>query len=314
MGTIRPLKLETDLPRVAELMSQVDLEPVTVDQLREWWTHATEGEICRRVVLTEPGGEMVAYGSARRTPWDTPGRFWLALIVDQAWRRRGLGSRLYDDLTGFALEHGATRFEAEVRDNFPAGLRFAERRGFRIRRHNFESVLRLADFDATPFVGLIEAVEASGVRFSSLAELGDTEAARRRLYAINRRLVYDIPGYDNEFDPFEEFSRHVFQASWYRPEGQIVALDGETMVGLAAVGHFPATNSMYNMFTGVDPAYRGRHLALALKLLTVRLARRYGADYIRTNNDSDNAPMLAINRKLGYQPVPGLYWLTKTLA
>ena len=86
------------------------------------------------------------------------------------------------------------------------------------------------------------------------------------------------------------------------------------MVGLAAVGYFKETNSMYNMMTGVDPAYRGRRIALALKLLTIRLARQYAADYIRTNNDSDNAPMLAINRKLGYQPVPGLYWLTKKLA
>ncbi|HEY7850574.1 MAG TPA: hypothetical protein VIC27_10950, partial [Ktedonobacterales bacterium] len=27
----------------------------------------------------------------------------------------------------------------------------------------------------------------------------------------------------------------------------------------------------------------------------------------RTNNDSQNAPMLAVNRKLGYQPQPGFY-------
>ena len=314
MGTIRPLNFETDLPRVAEIINQIDLEPVTVAQLREWWTRETEGEICRRVVLTGPDGVIAAYGMTRRQPWDKPGRFWLVIKVDEAQRRQGFGGRLYDHLTGFALDQGAASFETEVRDNFPEGLRFAEQRGFYIRRHNFESVLRLADFDETPFAGVIEAVEASGIRFSSLAEMGDTEAARRRLYAINRRLAYDIPGYDNEVAPFEEFDRFVFQASWYRPEGQIVALDGEQMVGLAAVGYFPETNSLYNMFTGVDPAYRGRHIVLALKLLTIRLARQYGADYIRTNNDSDNAPMLAINRKLGYQPVPGLYWMTKILS
>ena len=31
--------------------------------------------------------------------------------------------------------------------------------------------------------------------------------------------------------------------------------------------------------------------------------------YIRTNNDSNNAPMLAVNRKLGYKSEPGLYRL-----
>jgi GNAT superfamily N-acetyltransferase len=103
----------------------------------------------------------------------------------------------------------------------------------------------------------------------------------------------------------------VCSASWYRPDGQIVAAVGETWVGMAAVGYFEATNSMYNMFTGVDPAWRGKGIALALKLLTIACARRYSADYISTNNDSENAPMLAINRTLGYQPEPGYYQMTR---
>ena len=106
MGSIRPLNFETDLPRVAEIINQVDLEPVTVDQLHEWWTRETEGEICQRAVLTGLEGEIVAYGMTRRQPWDKPGRFWLALKVDEARRRQGFGSRLYDHLTAFALDHG----------------------------------------------------------------------------------------------------------------------------------------------------------------------------------------------------------------
>jgi hypothetical protein len=35
---------------------------------------------------------------------------------------------------------------------------------------------------------------------------------------------------------------------------------------------------------------------------------------IRTNNDSRNAPMLAINRKMGYQPEPGWHLLLKDIA
>ena len=30
---------------------------------------------------------------------------------------------------------------------------------------------------------------------------------------------------------------------------------------------------------------------------------------IRTNNDSENAPILTVNRKLGYVPEPGFYTL-----
>jgi ribosomal protein S18 acetylase RimI-like enzyme len=70
---------------------------------------------------------------------------------------------------------------------------------------------------------------------------------------------------------------------------------------------------MYNLMTGVDQAYRGRKIAQALKLKSIELAQAYGADYIRTHNDSTNASMLAINRKLGYQPQPGEYRLVKNL-
>jgi hypothetical protein len=39
------------------------------------------------------------------------------------------------------------------------------------------------------------------------------------------------------------------------------------------------------------------------------LAKKEGMSTIRTNNDSENAPMLAVNGKLGYIPEPGFYTL-----
>jgi RimJ/RimL family protein N-acetyltransferase len=67
------------------------------------------------------------------------------------------------------------------------------------------------------------------------------------------------------------------------------------------------------MITGVDRMYRGRKIALALKLLAIRWAIEKGASCIVTDNDSQNAPMLAINRKLGYVPRPGIFRLTRQL-
>jgi RimJ/RimL family protein N-acetyltransferase len=178
-------------------------------------------------------------------------------------------------------------------------MRFAERCSFRRDRHIFESRLALADFDHLRFAAAVTQAETRGVRFFSLADLGSMQEAQPRDYDLNAALVRDIPGRQADFMPFEQFQKTVCGATWYRAEGQIIAAADERWIGMAAVGYSEHTNSMYNMFTGVDPAWRGKGIILALKLLAVDCAhRRFGADYISTYNNCENAPMLAINRML----------------
>ena len=57
------------------------------------------------------------------------------------------------------------------------------------------------------------------------------------------------------------------------------------------------------MFTGTLPQFRGRGLALAAKIATMRWAAVNGITEIVANNDDTNAGMLAVNRRLGYRPV-----------
>jgi GNAT superfamily N-acetyltransferase len=281
--------------------------------LREWECNAPAGLVRRRLVAFDDevgdadSEAMVGFSDAASWPWEPPHQFWISTVVAPNHRQLGLGTQLTEAALAFARAQGATRLVAEVRDNAAEGLRFAERYSFCRDRHIFESRLHLADFDEQRFTGAVERAEAEGIRFLTLADLGDADEARRKLYDLNAALVRDIPGHDGDFMPFEQFQKTVCSASWYRPDGEIVAAIDGAWVGMAAVGYFQTTNSMYNMFTGVDPAWRGKGIALALKLLTIACARRYGAGSISTNNDSDNAPMLAINRTLGYQPEPGYY-------
>ncbi len=303
---VRALEYPRDAERVVAIANSVRPDPTSVEAvLAHEAVRTTDGRYVRLVAVAADG-LVVAYCEAKHSPWDTPGLFELELVVDPAWRRRGVGALLWQALRKKLLEEGASRIEVEIRDNDPGAERFAQARGLALERQRFESTLDLASFDEAPFAGVIERLEAEGARFFSLADVGDTEDARRAAYEINKRASLDIPGRIQTFAPFEEWRRFVCEASWYRPEGQIVVSLGETWVGLAAVGYFAESNSMYNMITGIDRPYRGRGLAMALKLHTIRLARRYGAAYIRTHNDSENAPMLAINRKLGYRAEPGL--------
>lgn len=307
--TIRVADPAADYPRVAELLTLVDPQPITAAMLHEWDTRQAEGQIRRRAVATTADGAIVAYSVVLHESWKPAGRFLLWLMVDPAARRQGIGTQVYDESLQFARQQGAQVLESEVREaNGPAVLEFARQRGFEIERHVYRSVLPLTHFDDRPFVGVIEKVEAQGIRFTTLLAEGDTEQARRKLHALNYQTSADDPANTSgKFPDFEEFNRIISGGSWFNPAGQILAVDGEKYVGLAAVGTFEHT--MHNMMTGVDREYRGRGIAQALKLLTVYYAQAMGADAITTDNDSQNGPMLAINRRMGYTPQPGVYRL-----
>ena len=152
-----------------------------------------------------------------------------------------------------------------------------------------------------------------GFSFCSLADFPDTPETRRKLYDLNSATELDIPGVDGSYMTYSEFEERVIGARWFRRAGQRLALDGDTWIGFVAVMLTPDTQGAYNAMTGVIRAYRGRKIAQALKVMAICYARQNGAWRIRTNNDSRNAPILAINQKMGYQPQPGKFFLIRWL-
>lgn len=306
---------EADFARVAELISATQPDAVTEANVLEWERRVLEGQIRRRTVAAVGSGQAVGYSVVQHSRSMGEGRFYLWLTVDSAWRRRGIGAQLYDNALAFAIEHGAVLLESEVREDDAGGVGFARQHGFAVNRHIFESIIDLAAFDESRFAGLVEAVQAGGIRFLSLADVDMDPGYFRQLYEVNYRAVLDDPASTGNWVSFEEFDRTLRAASWFDPRGQIMALDATTgaVVGLAAVGYTASANRAVNMITGVERAYRGRKIALALKLLAIRYANEKGASCIVTDNDSQNAPMLAINRKLGYVPRPGIFRLIRQL-
>ncbi len=311
MITVRIANPDTDYDRVAALLNLFETQPVTADTIRGWDKRA--GFTLRREVAVSPADEVIGYSVTVHAPWSPEHHFAINVIVDPARRCQGVGAALYDRALAFARASGAKHLDAEVREDDPAALRFAQMRGFTIAHHMFESRIDLKTFDERPFVSALEAVLAAGVRIYSLADAGDTVEERRKLWQVNHDTSLTDPASDGTFPGFDEMLDIWANADWFTPAGQFLAVEGDQPVGMAAVGYFKSTNSFYNMMTGVLPAARGRKIAQALKLVTIRFARAQGADYIATNNASNNAPMLAINRKLGYVPLPGLYRLVNTL-
>lgn len=304
--TFRPLDLETDAADMARIYSYTVPEPITEATARDWWTRR-EGEVRVTTLALDWQGQVIGYWDVDRETWMKPGHFWFKIILAPEHRGKGLGSKMFEDALQVARAQGATHLESSAREDDPAALRFVEKHGFQVQYHAFESTLDLESFDEHRFVDLLARVQADGFRFFSLAEAGVTDENKHKLYEVNRSSSLDDPGSTGNFPDFYAFSKNVFDASWFRADTQILAAHGDDWVGLSAIGIYQQDKHAYNAFTGVLRDYRGQRLAQALKLHTILLAKREGMRYIRTHNDSKNAPMLAINRKLGYKPLPGVY-------
>ncbi len=322
--TLRPIRLPEDYAGIARVLNANQPEPISAEKLADDDNHMPKQNIPRvneegrltgfyreRVVAVDDHGAIVGYLVGWRAPWTQPGYINSTLVVDPAYWGQGIGSALADHLVNWARQLGASLVQSEMRDNVPGGRAFAEKRGFAIDRHGFESTLDLAAFDPAPFAGVVESVQASGIRFSTLAAEPDAEA-EQALYTLFYE-TRDVPWLeDDAVLPFNAWRKWILELS--NPEDVLLAYDGARLVGTSILVRNKETRALYNEYTGVLRAYRGRKIALTLKLLTIRIGQESGAPYIRTDNDSANEPMLGINRRLGYVPAPGLYRIRKPLS
>ena len=88
----------------------------------------------------------------------------------------------------------------------------------------------------------------------------------------------------------------------FAPEGSFVALvDGDAAAVSLCIAD-PESGRGDEHVHRHAPHYRGRGLALAVKLASIHWAAANGVTLLVTTNDATNAPMLAINRRLGYEP------------
>lgn len=309
--TLRPAKLPDDYEELAELLSMLRDESITVERLSEEDIRLPEGSVRYQVVAQDEHSFIRGYAEAFRWPNTRAGKFYVTLVIDKNARGIGVGTALLTDIETFARAHGGTLLVGEVPDHETGSLGFAQRRGYDIRRHSFTSTLNLSGFDDRGTNLVLEGVRATGIRFFTLAE-APGEQTERALYELMSRTMADLPGYEAErFMDFETWHDWVVNGVGTRPDGVIIAAEGEKLVGVTTSQDFP--DYVYTPHTSVDREYRGRRIALALKLLAIRRAKHRGVAYIRTGNDSENAPMLAINQRLGFVHLSGEYEVTKQI-
>jgi mycothiol synthase len=314
--SIKPADPTLHFASIAALMTAQQTEPTTEQSLFDWYKRQQEQGIQFEVGLS-PDSRVLGFTGIYRMVGSRQQCYGVYLIVSPEYRHHGFGSLLYQSLLRLASEVEANTLVTWVRDNSPESQHFATQRGFIQKRHSIEMCLNLASWDDRPYEAIVQSLQAQGFSFTNIAELGDTEEARRRLYTLNNTTAATDPGSDGSspWATFEDFDRSICQANWYRPEGQIVAIDTHTgeWAAMSAITVFDGADHAYNLFTGTDVRYRGRKLAQAVKTLALLKARTFGVDTVRTSHTSINEPMIAIDTKLGYVRKPGTFIMEKNL-
>jgi ribosomal protein S18 acetylase RimI-like enzyme len=261
-----------------------------------------------RYVAETATGRVAGWGEVAHQPWQFhPRRYGLRLEVAPDQRGRGLGGALLTRLLADLQRREALLVRAVATEGDAASLGFLTRRGFGEVWRNLASRLDVGAFDPAPFAAAAERVARQGVALSTLA------AERARDGGVLRE-VYDLYLTCNrgqeELDPltppdFAAFVADQIEGPRAIPEAWFLARAGGPVVGLSTLERLPgAPGALEVGYTAVDPAHRGRGIALALKLRAIAYAAGHGFREIRTDSNAGNARMLGINAALGFAPAP----------
>ncbi len=301
---------------IAALISSQETEPSTQETLTAWYHRRQEHGILL-IAAVDKADKVLGFNAIYRENLNKPRHYGFYLIVDPGFRHAGLGSMLYEDLWEHAHGFGARTLRTRVRDTCDEGIRFALTRSFVTKKHSIEMKFDLTTWDGSRYQPILESLQVQGFQFTNMAELGDSQAARRKLFTLNNSAAAGDPSNDGipPWATFEEFERDICGTDWYHPDAQIVAIDSQTgeWAAMSAITVFPGADHAYNLFTGTDVRYRGRKLAQAVKSLALRRAREFGVDSVRTSHNSENVAMIAIDTKLGYVRTPGTLVMVKEL-
>jgi GNAT superfamily N-acetyltransferase len=313
----------------ADIMGNRDLayEPA---ELLPHWQDPYRPQVC---LVARVDGRIVA-----RAIYEAPieagsMEVWFAIEVLPAFRRRGIGSAIFDRLHAMGVADGRTVEQADVihpRANSedlvpsPTGFgavprnnpetQFLLKRGFALEQ--VERISRLAfPVDETLFAtALAAAQEAAGADYRVIQWTGRTPDRWLAAVAmLHQRMSTDAPSAGLE----------LTEEAW--DEDRVRVLDDgrdvspRTML-VSAVEHIPSgtlagftelsvpaelERPVEQLDTLVVKEHRGHRLGMLLKLANLRYLEVTfpGHPAVTTFNAEENRPMLAVNEQIGFEPI-----------
>jgi GNAT superfamily N-acetyltransferase len=289
---------DADLAAFVAIVNETTPEEAdSVDNLH--WADATYPGAAR--FLAEQDGRPVGAASVARIyvyPADFDG-LWAHVNVLPEARRQGIGGRLLEVVSEHARAAGKTTLHIPVSADRPETMDFLVHRGF--EEHERSKIVRLVLAHLE-----IPAIDLpAGTSLTTLAERPDLVEA---VHTVAIEAFADIPGGDEPMaaGSLAEFRLREVDRPNIPPGAFMIATDATTdaVIGYASLILLPGPAGVaWHDMTAVLRTWRGRGLAGALKRATIGWAIANGLEALETGNDVDNAPMRAVNARLGYTPV-----------
>ena len=273
--------------------------------------------LLRRFACTDlERDQIVGFGEiAHLVDMFHPRKFMANILVDPEHQARGVGRAIYERLSEELVHQDAILVWAMSKEDLPRRIEFFQRRGFSARTRLWESRLDLATADPARFVKYVEKAVREGITFTTLAEEQHRQDSLRKIHELVQLINADMPR-EAAFTPlsYEQWEALSLRNPRLLPEGYVLAKHGSNYVGLSNVLRNDTEPQVLSQDdTGVRREYRGRGIATALKVKVIEYGKTNGYTRVETWNDSINAPMLAVNTKLGFKRQVGWIMMQKIL-
>lgn len=309
--TIR-IATDADLPATVEVMNAAFPDHAeTVESTRHFVSLVRDSDLNPHLTqwVAERGGRVLGAAQVWQAPWMFhPERYQVDLAVLPDAARGGIGTHLAQTVEAHLRGLGAREVLAGTYETRHHARRMLEARGFTEAMRFFDNVLTLDTFDPADWAAQMEVPE--GVRAVTLAALMEAvgqDAAMRAMHAAFCEVRLDVPRTgEATLVPLDEFSKRCLTDPTFAPDLVMLAVtDAGEVAALSELWTSDTDEGRLNIgLTGTRRAWRRKGLALALKLRGMVLARERGIREIWTGNASTNAPMLALNERLGFRPRP----------